>query len=45
MDIVVFKYNNERLIKRVIGLPGENVLIKDNKLYIDDLEVDDYRIN
>ena len=42
MDIVVFKYKNERLIKRVIGLPGENVLIKDNKLYIDDLEVDDY---
>lgn len=42
MDIVVFDYNNERLIKRVIGLPGERVNIKDNKLYINEKEVDDY---
>ena len=33
-DIVVFKYNNKRLIKRVIGLPGEHVQIKDNSVYI-----------
>ena len=25
-DIVVIKYNNERLVKRVIGLPGEQVI-------------------
>lgn len=34
-DIIVFDYNGNRLIKRVIGLPGENVEYKDNKLYID----------
>jgi len=33
-DIVVFKYNNQKLIKRVIGLPGETVEFKNNKLYI-----------
>ena len=38
-DIVVVKKNNERIIKRVIGLPGETVLYKDNKLYINDKEV------
>ena len=34
-DIVVVKYNDTYLIKRVIGLPGENIEYKDNKLYID----------
>ena len=33
-DIVVIKKNGEYLIKRVIGLPGETVEYKDNKLYI-----------
>ncbi|MBE6158112.1 MAG: signal peptidase I [Firmicutes bacterium] len=33
-DIVVVKYENEYLIKRVIGLPGERVEYKNNKLYI-----------
>ena len=33
-DIVVIRYKNKYLIKRVIGLPGEEVEIKDNKLYI-----------
>ena len=33
-DIVVIKYNNERLVKRVIGLPGEQVRYKNNTLYI-----------
>lgn len=33
-DVVVFKYNNQKLIKRVIGLPGEKVEFKNNKLYI-----------
>ena len=43
MDIVVFDYKGERLIKRVIGLPGEEVYIKDNKIYINDEEIKDYR--
>lgn len=33
-DIVVINYDNEKIIKRVIGLPGEYVEYKDNKLYI-----------
>lgn len=33
-DIVVVKEKSEYLIKRVIGLPGENISYKDGKLYI-----------
>lgn len=33
-DIVVVKLPSERLIKRVIGLPGDTVRFKDNQLYI-----------
>ena len=33
-DIVVLNYNNEKLVKRIIGLPGEKVAFIDNKLYI-----------
>ncbi len=33
-DIVVVRYKNEYLIKRVIGLPGEKIKYKDNKLYV-----------
>lgn len=41
-EIVVFNYNNEKLIKRVIALPGEKIEYKDNKLYINDNLLDDY---
>lgn len=40
-DIVVIKQNNKLIIKRVIGLPGETVEYKDNKLYINGKEVKD----
>ena len=33
-DIVVLKNGEDRLIKRVIGLPGDTVKYKNNKLYI-----------
>ena len=33
-DVVVFKYKNDKLIKRVIGLPGETLEYKNNKLYV-----------
>lgn len=33
-DIVVVYTDGERIIKRVIGLPGETVSYKDNKLFI-----------
>ena len=33
-DVVVIKYKNEKLIKRVIGLPGEHISFQDNRLYV-----------
>ena len=33
-DIVVFNYEGERLIKRVIGLPGDHIKYQNNKLYV-----------
>lgn len=38
-DIVVVDFIGEKLIKRVIGLPGEHIEYKDSKLYIDSKEV------
>jgi len=40
-DIVVINYNNTKLVKRIIGLPGENIEYKDNQLYINDKEFND----
>ena len=40
-DIVVVNMPDEYLIKRVIGLPGEVIEYKDNKLYVNGEEVDD----
>lgn len=33
-DVVVINYNKDRLVKRVIGLPGETIEYKDSKLYV-----------
>ena len=38
-DIVVINSNDEKIIKRVIGLPGEKVAYRNNKLYINDKEI------
>lgn len=35
-DIVVVNTNGEKIIKRVIGLPGDKIEYKDNKLYVND---------
>lgn len=35
-DVIVVKENKEEIIKRIIGLPGEHVSYKNNKLYIND---------
>lgn len=39
-DIVVFKYNKDLLIKRVIGLPGETVEYINNELYVNYKKID-----
>lgn len=39
-DIVVIKIGNSEIIKRVIGLPGENVEYRDNILYINGKEIE-----
>lgn len=44
-DVIVFKYGSDRLIKRIIGLPGERVYYKDNKLYINDNYVEEVMID
>ena len=44
-DIVVVEHKvqgqKENLVKRIIGLPGEDVEYKNNKLYINDKEVEE----
>ena len=40
-DIVVVDIEDEYIIKRVIGLPGEKVEYKDNKLYINGKKIKD----
>ena len=35
-DIVVIKTDSTMLIKRIIGLPNENIKVIDNELYIND---------
>lgn len=44
-DVIVFKYKNEKLVKRIIGLPGEKVVYKDNKLYINDEYIEEDMID
>ncbi len=34
-DIVVARYSGELVVKRVVGLPGEEVEVRNGKLYID----------
>lgn len=40
-DIVVVNYYDSKLVKRVIGLPGESVKIKNNILYVNDVATSD----
>lgn len=40
-DIVILDYHGERLVKRIIGLPGESVSYTDNQLYINGEEVEE----
>ena len=38
-DVIVFDYKGSRLIKRIVGLPGETIEYKNNKLYVDGEQV------
>lgn len=39
-DIVIIQHPNKNYVKRVIGLPGETISMKNHILYIDDVEYD-----
>jgi signal peptidase I len=42
-EVVVVSQSEKYMIKRVIGIPGDRIEFKDNKLYINDLEyMEDY---
>lgn len=41
-DVVVFSFNNgEHFVKRIIGLPGEKVSIKEGRVFINDILLSD----
>ncbi|MCM1371314.1 MAG: signal peptidase I [Clostridium sp.] len=40
-NIVVFNYEGKKLIKRVIGLPGEHIKYVNGNLYINNEKIDD----
>ena len=44
-DVVVLNYNGDKLIKRVVGLPGDKVEYKNDKLYINDKYVKETFLN
>lgn len=47
-DVMVFKYpknQNENFIKRVVGLPGDHIAVRDNVLYVNGKEVDRHLIS
>ena len=39
-DVIVFKRNNERLIKRVLALPGEKIKCVSGIIYVNNEEID-----
>lgn len=44
-DIVVCNYNDSKIIKRVIGLPGETIKYVNGFLYINNQKIEDISLN
>ena len=44
-DVIVLKYKNDDLIKRVIGLPKDKIKVENGKLYINNKEYKENYIN
>lgn len=44
-DIVVVKYGNEQIIKRVVGVAGDKLELKDNELYLNGELLEENYIN
>lgn len=40
-DVVVVNYNGQKLIKRIVGMPGEHIEYKDEILYVDGIGVNE----
>ena len=41
-DIVVFRYEDQRCVKRVMAVGGDTVLLEDGKIYINQIAYNDY---
>ncbi len=40
-EVIVFNLNNQRFVKRIIGLPGEEVKIENNQIFVSDKKLEE----